>query len=175
VLFGALCSSSLIREASPCTTRLRRSRVSGRKKIAPAASMSSAKCYICYVPRPTCWGSIFLCMPSLAIKGEAYNVTKQAQSLGLDSQLLSFHSNPTHNGVGCYAPAARTTLKSSRVHVLDVRLAGQAKCLSPFLILGFRAGALCHPAGEFPLRQGHFYNVLVIKCPTQLNKFFCAK
>jgi hypothetical protein len=41
--------------------------------------------------------------------------------------------------------------KLSRVHVLDVRLAGQAKRLSPFLILGFRAGALRHPAGEFPL------------------------
>jgi hypothetical protein len=108
----------------PCTTRLRRSWVSGRKKIAPAASMSSAKCYICYVHGPTCRGSVFLCMPSLAIKGEAYNVTKQAQSLGLDSQLSSFHNNPTHNGVGCYAPAARTTLKSSRVHVLDVRLVG---------------------------------------------------
>jgi hypothetical protein len=39
--------------------------------------------------------------------------------------------------------------KSSRVHVLDVRLAGQVNRLSPFLILGFRAGALCHPAGEF--------------------------
>jgi hypothetical protein len=40
--------------------------------------------------------------------------------------------------------------------VLDVRLAGQAKRLSPFLILGFRAGALRHPAGEFPLRQYSF-------------------
>jgi hypothetical protein len=35
--------------------------------------------------------------------------------------------------------------KFSCVHVLDVRLAGQAKRLSPFLILGFRAGALRHP------------------------------
>jgi hypothetical protein len=43
--------------------------------------------------------------------------------------------------------------KSSRVHVLDVHLAVQAKRLSPFLILGFSAGALHHPAGEFPLRQ----------------------
>jgi hypothetical protein len=43
--------------------------------------------------------------------------------------------------------------KLSRVHVLDVRLAGQVERLSPFLILGFRAGALRHPAGEFPLRQ----------------------
>jgi hypothetical protein len=41
--------------------------------------------------------------------------------------------------------------KSLRVHVLNDRLAGQTKCLSPFLILGFRAGALRHPAEEFPL------------------------
>jgi hypothetical protein len=43
--------------------------------------------------------------------------------------------------------------KSSRVHVLGDRLARQAKRLSPFLILGFRAGAFRHPAGEFPLRH----------------------
>jgi hypothetical protein len=43
--------------------------------------------------------------------------------------------------------------KSSRVHVLGDRIAGQAKRLSPFLILGFRAGALRHPTGEFPLRH----------------------
>jgi hypothetical protein len=40
--------------------------------------------------------------------------------------------------------------KLSRVHVFDVRLARQAKRLSPFLILGFRAGALRHLAGEIP-------------------------
>jgi hypothetical protein len=28
----------------------------------------------------------------------------------LDSQFSSFHSNPTHSGVGCYAPVAQTTL-----------------------------------------------------------------
>jgi hypothetical protein len=48
---------------------------------------------------------------------------------------------------------ARTILKSSRVHVLGHRLARQAKCLSPLLILGFRAGAIRHPAGEFPLQH----------------------
>jgi hypothetical protein len=37
--------------------------------------------------------------------------------------------------------------------VLNDRLAGQAKRLSPFLILGFRTGALCHQAREFPLRH----------------------
>jgi hypothetical protein len=43
--------------------------------------------------------------------------------------------------------------KSSRVHVFDDRLARQAKRLSPLLILGFRASALCHPAREFPLQN----------------------
>jgi hypothetical protein len=45
--------------------------------------------------------------------------------------------------------------KSSCVHVLGDRLARQAKCLSPFPILGFRAGAFRHLAREFPLRQQH--------------------
>jgi hypothetical protein len=59
----------------PFTPRQRRSRMSGHKKIAPVANMSSAEYYICYVPGPTCWGSVSLCMPPLAIKGEACNVT----------------------------------------------------------------------------------------------------
>jgi hypothetical protein len=65
----------------PCTPRLCRSQTSGRKKIAPAANFSSSKYYICYVPGPTCRGSVPLYMPPLAIKGEACNVTKGA---GLD-------------------------------------------------------------------------------------------
>ena len=76
VLHGALCSSSLIREASPCTPRIYKSWVSGRKKIAPATSISS---YIRYVPGPTCRGAVPLYMPPLAIKGEACNVTTQTQ------------------------------------------------------------------------------------------------
>ena len=61
-------------------------------------------------------------------------------------------SNISHNGVGYYAPAARTTLNpcvflcSSRIH-----LAG--KTFRPIIILRFRAGAFRHTAGEFPLRQ----------------------
>jgi hypothetical protein len=62
----------------PCTLRLRRSQTSGRKKIAPAANISSSKYYIYYVPGPTCRGSVPLYMPPLAIKGEACNVTKGA-------------------------------------------------------------------------------------------------
>jgi hypothetical protein len=43
--------------------------------------------------------------------------------------------------------------KPSRVLVFGDHLARQAKRLSLFFILGFRAGALRHPAGEFPLRH----------------------
>jgi hypothetical protein len=99
----------------PCTPILRRSRMSGRKKIAPATNISSSKYYICYVPDPTCQGSIPLYMPPLAIKGggmQRYNTSSARILLGpsSDSQLSSFHSNTTHSGVGYYAPAARTTV-----------------------------------------------------------------
>jgi hypothetical protein len=60
----------------PCTPMLRRSRMSGRKKIAPAPNIISYKYYIRYVPGPTCRGSVPLYMPPLAIKGETCNVTR---------------------------------------------------------------------------------------------------
>jgi hypothetical protein len=60
--------------------------------------------------------------------------------------------NTSHSGVGYYAPAARTTLNPG-VFLSSSFIYQQAKRLSPLLILGFRAGALHHPAGEFPLRH----------------------
>jgi hypothetical protein len=89
--------------------------------------------------------------PSLAIKGEACDVTPQAQSLGLDPthpRQLKLSSNITHNGVGYYAPVARTTLNSCVFLCSFLHLA-TSKTLRPLLILEFRAGALCHPAGDF--------------------------
>jgi hypothetical protein len=52
----------------PCTPRIRRSRASGHKKIAPAVSICGPKCYIPYVPEPTCRGSVPLCMPPFSYK-----------------------------------------------------------------------------------------------------------
>jgi hypothetical protein len=141
----------------PCTPMLRRSQTSGHKKIAPAASMSSAKYYICYVPGPTCRGSVSLCMSSLTIKGEACNVTRQVQrderraQLRLSALELQQQSNKQWSRVLCSGGPNHSKL--SRVHVLGDRLARQAKRLSPFLILGLRAGALRYPAREFPLRH----------------------
>jgi hypothetical protein len=98
----------------PCTPRLRRSRVSGHKNITPAANISSSRYYIRYVPGPTCRGSVPLYMPPFSYKRggmQRYN-TGSIFRPNLDSQFSSFHSNPTYSGVGCYAPAARTTLNS---------------------------------------------------------------
>jgi hypothetical protein len=47
----------------PCTPILRRSRMSGRKKIAPATNISCYKYYICYVPGPTFRRSVPLYVP----------------------------------------------------------------------------------------------------------------
>jgi hypothetical protein len=97
----------------PCTPMLRRSQTSGHKKIAPASNISSSKYYICYVPRPTCWGSVPLYMPPLSYKREGMQCYKGGSlrpSLEASSQRSSFHSNPTNGGVGYYALAARTTL-----------------------------------------------------------------
>jgi hypothetical protein len=52
----------------PCTPKTRRSRMLGHKKIAPAANVCSPKCYILYVPGPTCRGSVPLCMPPFSYK-----------------------------------------------------------------------------------------------------------
>jgi hypothetical protein len=52
----------------PCSPRMHRSRMSGHKKIAPATNICSTKCYILYVPGPTCRGSVPLCMPPFSYK-----------------------------------------------------------------------------------------------------------
>jgi hypothetical protein len=106
LLHGKLYSS-LMREASPCMPRLYRSRVSGRKKIAPAEYISS---YIRYVPGPTCQGSVLLYMSPFSYKRGSMQRYYTGSIWRL--RLSSFHSFPTHSGVGCYALAARTTLNS---------------------------------------------------------------
>jgi hypothetical protein len=52
----------------PVTPRIRRSRMSGHKKIALASNICSSKCYIHYVLGPTCRGSVPLCMPPFSYK-----------------------------------------------------------------------------------------------------------
>jgi hypothetical protein len=143
---SALCSPSLVREASPARRGYTRSRVSGRKKIAPAGDISG---YIRYVPGPTYRGSALLYMPPLAIKGEACSVTTQAQAHSdpSDPRQLKLSSNTSHSGVGYHAPVARTTLNPC-VFLCSSYFPTNEQTLRPLLILGFKAGALRHP-GDF--------------------------
>jgi hypothetical protein len=127
---------------------LRRSRMTGRKKIAPAANISSSKYYIRYVLGPTCRGSVSLYVPPLSYKREGtqrYTVRLRLSALKRQQQSKTQWSRVLRSG-------GLNHSKYSRIHVLGDRLHRQAKRLSPLLILGFRTGALRHPAGEFPLR-----------------------
>jgi hypothetical protein len=83
----------------PCTLRIWRSRASGHKKIAPAANIGGSKRYILYVP--------------FNYKRGGMRRYTQAQSFRPNLSLTSSYklsSNTSHSGVGCYAPATRTTL-----------------------------------------------------------------
>jgi hypothetical protein len=55
--------------------------------------------------------------------------------------------NTSHSGVGYYVPAPRTTLNPC-VFLCSFIAYQTSKMLRP-LILGFRAGAFRHPAGDF--------------------------
>jgi hypothetical protein len=96
--------------------------MSGFKKIAPAANISSSQYYIHCVPRPTCRGSVLLCMPPLAIKGEACDVKREAQAqLRLLAFKLPQQSNTQWSRV--LRSGGTNHSKLSRVHVIGDRLA----------------------------------------------------
>jgi hypothetical protein len=94
----------LLQEASPARRRYTRSRTTGRKGIAPTTNIYSLKCYILYVSGPTCRGSVPLCMPPFSYKRGGMRRYK------IDPSSEPQTHNILHSGVGCYAPAARTTL-----------------------------------------------------------------
>jgi hypothetical protein len=65
MLSRALCSSSLVRcqGSFRCMPMQRRPQIPGRRKMALATSSSWSKYYSCYVPEPTCRGSVPLYVP----------------------------------------------------------------------------------------------------------------
>jgi hypothetical protein len=71
----------------PCTPRIRRSRMLGPKKSAPAAHICGSKCYIRYVSGPTCRGSVPLCMPTFGYKRGGMRRYKGEPILGRHSQV----------------------------------------------------------------------------------------
>jgi hypothetical protein len=123
----------------PCTPKIHRSRTTGHKGIAPAANIFSPKCYILYVPGPTCRGSVPLCMPPFSYKRGGMRCYKTDP--GSDSQYITQWSRvlrpggPNHSKPSCALVCSSTNLVTS-------------KTLRHLLILGFRAGAIRHPVEE---------------------------
>jgi hypothetical protein len=133
----------------PCTPRLYRSWVSGRKKIAPAASVSN---YIRYVPGPTCRGSILLYMSPFSYKRggmRRYNggwIFRLRPKSSKTTQALKQYNTQWSRVLRSGGPNHSKLL---RVLVFSPFFLLTSKTLRPLLILEFRAGALRHPAGDF--------------------------
>jgi hypothetical protein len=122
----------------PCTPKIHRSRKTGHKGIAPTANIYSPESYIHYDPGPTCRGSVPLCMPPFNYKRGGMRRYGDQSS---DSKYITQWSRvlrpggPNQSKPSCALVCSSTNLVTS-------------KTLRPLLILGIRAGAIRHPAGE---------------------------
>jgi hypothetical protein len=139
--------SSLLQEASPARRGYEDLGRQGTRRL-PWQQTLVAPSVIFFMSLGPHIGAQHLCAcPLSAIKGEACDVT-HTSNLRLTQTLTSSYklsSNTSHSGVGCYAPAARTTLNPC---VFFPLFQLTSKTLRPLLIFGFRAGALRHPAGD---------------------------
>jgi hypothetical protein len=134
----------------PCTPRIRRSQASGTRRL-PRQQILVAPSAIFLMSLGPHVGAQHLCAcPPSAIKGEAFDVT-HTHNLRSHLRLASSYkltSNTSHSGVGYYAPAARTTLNPCVFLSSSHSFQRSSKTPKPLLILGFRAGALRHPARD---------------------------
>jgi hypothetical protein len=127
VLRGALCPSSLIQEASPARRYYADLGCQDARRLLQQRTLVAPSTTSIMFLGPHVGPQYPCTCPPLVIKGEACNATRERsfthtpslRQRDLDSQLPSFHNNPTHNGVGYYAPAARTTL-NPRVFMCSV-------------------------------------------------------
>jgi hypothetical protein len=104
---------------------------------------------ICYVSEPTCRGleSFCTCPPYSYKRGRHADIQGGRLTQTLTSS-YKLSSNTSHSGVGCYAPAARTTLNPCALLCFFPLFKLTSETPRPLLILGFTAGALRHPAGD---------------------------
>jgi hypothetical protein len=110
VLCGALCSSYLIREASPARRGYADLRRQGVRRLLQQQTLVAPNTTSVMFLGPHV-GAQYPCTCPLSYKrGGMQRYEGGSFGPSLDSKLSSFHSNPTHSGVGYYAPAARTTL-----------------------------------------------------------------
>jgi hypothetical protein len=107
---------------------------------------------------PTCRGSASLYVPPLGYKREGTQRYKAdptrtlrlTSSYKLSSSQIQYNTQQWSRVLRSSGP---NHSKPLRVHSCSSTIQQTGKTLRPLLILGFRAGAFRHPAGEFPLRQ----------------------
>jgi hypothetical protein len=129
------------------TPRIRRSWASGTRRLSRQQALVAPNAIFFMFLGPHVRAQSLCACPPSAIKGEACNVT-HTRNLRLASS-YNLSSNTTHSGVGYYAPAARTTLNHRVFLSSSPSLQRSSKTPKPLLLLGFRAGALRHPVGDF--------------------------
>jgi hypothetical protein len=112
VLWGELCPSWLVREASPaCRYYADLGCQGARRLLQQRALVAPSTTSLCSWAHMSGLSTLVRAPLSYKRGGmQRYKGRPHSDTPNLDSQLSSFRSNPTHSGVGYYAPAARTTL-----------------------------------------------------------------
>jgi hypothetical protein len=146
----------------PYTPKIHRSRTTGDKRIASVANIYSPKCYILYVPGPTCRGSVPLCMSPFSYKRggmRRYETQTQSQTRWLIQaykQYISQWSRVLRSGGPNHSKPSRALMCWSTSLVAS-------KTLRPLLSLGFRAGTIRHPTGEISSPTDYILHLLSYK------------
>jgi hypothetical protein len=146
----ALYSSSLLQEASPARRGYADLGRQGTRRLHRQQTLVAPSAIFFMSLGPHVGAQCLCACPPLAIKGEACDVT-HTDNFRSHLRLASSYkltSNTSHNGVGYYAPAARTTLNHCVFLSSSRSFQRSSKTPKPLLILGFKAGALRHPTGD---------------------------
>jgi hypothetical protein len=146
VLSGALYSTTLPPEASPVHQGYADLGRQGARGWTRQQILKEPSTIFFMSLGPHVGAQSFCACPTSAIKGEACDVT-HTRNLRLASSYKP-SSNTSYSGVGCYAPAARTTLNPRVFLSTALSLHRSSETPKPLLISGPRAGALRHPAGD---------------------------
>jgi hypothetical protein len=143
---GALHPSSLPQEASPVRQGYVDLGRQGTRRLSQQQTLEDPSTIFFMFLGPHVGAQCLCACPPSAIKGEACGISHTRNLRLASSYKLS--SNTSHNGVGYYAPAARTTLNPCVFLSSSPSLQRSSETPKPLLISALRAGALRHPAGD---------------------------
>jgi hypothetical protein len=137
------------REASPTRQCYVDRGYQGAWKIALGTDTSRSKYYICYVPGPTCRGSVLLYVPPLSYKRGGMQRYKGGEKKRPKSSETQAHEQYNTQWSRVLRSGGPNHSKPLQVLVCSSPQSLTSETPRPLLILGFRAGALHHPVGDF--------------------------